>query len=88
MTNQVTPQLEEHIIKSWWLPLLAGLSLCTLILGTWRTLELQEAVDVGSRVESDLKNRIPALQRTGSRKTAGTASPARRVRPEAGYRPG
>ena len=53
---------------------MAGFALCSLVVGTWRTLELQEAADLrnkveaesdylGSRVESDLKNRIPALQR-------------------------
>ena len=74
MNDQATPKIEEPIVKSWWLPLLVGLILCVLVFGMWQTLKLQESANLrnkieaesdylGSRVESDLKNRIPALQR-------------------------
>lgn len=74
MISQATPQQEKPNIKSWWLPLVVGLILCMLVIGMWRMLEQQESANrrnkieaesdyLGSRVESDLKNRIPDLQR-------------------------
>ena len=74
MPNQATPQLEKPSIQSLWLPLVVGLVLCIFACGMWQMLEQQESANrkdkieaesdfLGSRVESDLKNRIPDLQR-------------------------
>ena len=66
--------ISGRILRSGWLPLLVGALLCTFVMIFWKFLDIKEKSNLqikvqsetqylASSIESDLRNRLPSLQR-------------------------